>query len=96
MYESIRRLKNEPVSLTKDLSYPDFSKEYLHILEICQAGRKIPPLSLEKSAQILRSLKKSVNDFFSLSALHFLHAGDPVIEHIHFLLNVIIENINPS
>ena len=96
MFESIRSLKNKPVALTKDPKYPDFSEEYLHILELCQEGKKIPPLSVEKSTEILRSLKKDVNDFFSITALHFLYAGDPGIEHFHFLLNAIIENINLS
>ena len=96
IFESIRRLKNEPVSLTNDPTFPDFTDEYHYILEICQSGKKIPPLSIQKSTQILNSLKKNVNDFFSISALHFIHAGDVGLEHFHFLLNAIIENVNLS
>ena len=83
MFESIRRLKNEQVSFCTDDNHPDFSEEYRHILDICNSGQKIPPLTIEKSAVILHSLKKNVNDFFSSTALHFINAGDAGIEHFH-------------
>ena len=43
---------------------------------------------------MLRSLKKNVNDFFSITPLHFLHAGIDGIEHFKLLMNAVINNIN--
>ena len=96
MFESIRRLKNEPVVFESVDHFPDYSEEYRHILDICNSAKKIPPLTLEKTRKILHSLKKNVNDFFSITALHYINAGDPGIEHFHFLLNALIENVNLS
>ena len=49
MFESIKSLKTEPPSKEYEPEHPDFSEEYQHILDICKAGRQIPPLSKEKS-----------------------------------------------
>ena len=91
MYQSIKSLKTEPYSLD---TMPDFYEEYQLILEMCNAGRKIPPISLTKSTQILNSLKKDVNDIYSVTALHYLNAGDVGLIHFHYILNAIIDNVN--
>ena len=49
-----------------------------------------------KSEQILRGLRKNVNDFYSITALHYLNAGTAGIDHFHFLLNGLISNVNLS
>ena len=94
MFESIKTLKTEPYSL--ESSSPDFSTEYGFILDICKSGMKIPSLTREKTRKILENLRKSVNDFFSITALHYLHAGDAGLDHLCFLLNSIIDNVNNS
>ena len=45
---------------------------------------------------MLRKLKSTVMDFFSLSSLHFLHLGEDGVRHFVFLLNAIISHINSS
>ena len=54
----------------------------------------MPPISVEQSTEILRSVKAEVNDFYSITANHFIHAGPAGIQHFHFLLSTIISNIN--
>ena len=95
MFTSISQLKTEPTSLihTNPL-FPDFTEEYQHIVDICQDGAPIPQVSQQKSFDILKSLKKDVNDFYSITPLHFLNAGETGIRHFHFLFNTVISNIN--
>ena len=47
-----------------------------------------------KSLEILQSLRKEVNDFYSITPLHFLNAGPEGIDHFYFLFNTILSNIN--
>ena len=44
--------------------------------------------------KLLRGLKSTVTDFFSITSLHFLHLGQAGVGHFVFLLNAIISNIN--
>ena len=39
-------------------------------------------------------MKSHVNDIFSVTPLHYINAGKAGIEHFHFLLNCIIDNVN--
>ena len=94
MYESIRRLKTDPNVDEADPNFPNFTEEYRLILDICKTGRKIPPLSKEKSYKLLTNIRKNVNDFYSITALHYLNAGTAGQDHFFFLLNGVISNIN--
>ena len=53
-------------------------------------------ITLEKSSKILNNMKPSVKDFWSITPLHFLNAGDAGHLHFNFLMNMIIFNINNS
>ena len=94
MYESIAALKTEPYSFPSNPNIPDFTKEYNYILDICKTGVKIPPLTKVKTRKILESIRKNVNDFFSITALHYIHAGEEGLEHFSLVLNSIIANVN--
>ena len=94
IYESIQLLKTEPVIFQRSEDLPDFSEEYLHILDICRAGSRIPPISEEKAASLLRSMKKNVTDIYNITVLHFLNAGEAGIAHFCSILNTIIENVS--
>ena len=94
IFESIRRLKTEPTTPNTDPAVPIFDEEYKMILNICKSGRKIPVMSKEKSTKILHSIRKNVNDFYSITASHYLHAGVAGEDHFHFLLNAVISNVN--
>ena len=93
IYESIRSLKTEPESFP-DEKGPDFNIEYKFILDICQKGKQIPNISLEKATLVLKSLKKTVNDIFSITPLHYLNAGTEGLTHFHMLMNAVIDNVN--
>ena len=94
MFDSIKNLKTETSSSKSYYRYPDFSIEYKMIVEICKSGAKIPPLSRKKSDKILNSIRRNVNDYYSITALHYLNAGDSGREHFFFILNNVIANIN--
>ena len=94
IYSSIKELKTNLDASNHDCSAIDFDVEYQVILEICQSGQTIPPLSRTKTEKILRLMKKDVNDVFSIAAAHFLYAGDDGVDHFHLILNAIITNIN--
>ena len=70
--------------------------DFENVLKIARNGLKIPKISQKKSTELLLSLRASVNDFFSITAAHFVNAGYEGFEHFHFLLNVIIEEVNLS
>ena len=94
IFESIRRLKTSPPVSDGDDFGPNYSEDYKNILDICRNGRQIPSISLERSLQILKNIRKSVNDFYSITALHYLNAGTAGHEHFHFLLNAVISDVN--
>ena len=71
-------------------------ESYHHIIKLASDGGKVPPISLDHGEKILRSLKSTVIDWYSLTSLHFLHLGHEGILHFVFLLNCIIDNINSS
>ena len=94
MFESIKNLKTESDSTSSDTCHLDFSEEYKLIIDICKSGKRIPPISKEKSNGILKSIRKNVNDIYSITAQHYLNAGKGGLDHFCFLLNSIIANIN--
>ena len=94
MFESIRNLKTGADSLKVSPDHPDFSREYNYILNICKSGKAIPILTRVDSDKILNSIRKNVNDFYSITALHYINAGPDGYEHFHLILNAIISNIN--
>ena len=94
IYESIKTLKTDPIVVDKDDSIPDFIEDYRNVLDICLSGKRIPPISKEKSLEILRGFRKNVNDFYSITSLHYLNAGTAGHDHFHDLLNAVINNVN--
>ena len=95
IFFSIDHLKTEPVWLNySNHQLPDFKEEYRLLLEICASGASIPPVSKQKTLELLSSLRSQVNDFYSITSLHFLNASDAGIDHFHHLMNVVISNVN--
>ena len=94
-FHSISSLKtvNEEL-LSSSSSYISASETYKCILKICKSGSKVPPVSTEKALSILKSLRPSVNDFYSITALHYLYGGKHAVDHFQFLLNTAIEDLN--
>ena len=95
-YESMTSLKKCDMDLLQsdEILCPRLS-DYKHILKLCQDEQGvIPPISLDKSNELLKRAKKEVKDFFSISALHFQNAGEEGQQHFNALLNAAIADAN--
>ena len=94
-YDSMTSLKQcDMEQLRNDPHLSSQFTNYEHIMKISQDQPSIPPISLEKSTKILKNLKKNVNDFYSITALHYLNAGHEGFVHYNQLLNAIIHDVN--
>ena len=94
-YDSMTSLKQCDIDqLRNDPHLSDQFTNYDHIMKICRDQPPIPPISLAQSTKILESLKKKVNDFYSISSLHYLNAGEEGLLHYNHLLNAIITDVN--
>ena len=75
-------------------SYQSIFSDYSTIRKICSSGLKIPPISPRDATEILYNLKPDVNDLYSVTARHYINAGIEGARHFHFLMNLIIQNVN--
>ena len=95
LFASISSLKSQDISsLNESPNYDSWSKDYKYILEICKNKQDIPSIPLEQSSKILQRMKSSVIDFWSITPLHFINAGEEGFLHFNFLMNKVISNIN--
>ena len=96
-FDSMSRLKCPDMEqMTSTPEFQATSYDYNNIIQICRSGAKIKPISTEESVDILYSIRADVNDFFSITANHFIHAGLAGIKHFHYLISTIIKNVNLS
>ena len=65
-------------------------------MKLAECGATIPPIQIHESVDILYSVRKDVNDLFSITASHFINAGSAGIRHFHLLMSSLIKNINCS
>ena len=94
-FDSISTLKRmDPSTLSNSPSYSAMVQEYYNILNIVKQNSEIPPISREMTADILKAIKPSVNDFFSLTAAHYQHLGEAGLDHLQFLINAAISDLN--
>ena len=66
---------------------------YEHIIKLCQHNKPIPPIDTVAATKLLSRLKKNVKDFYSITALHYINAGDEGIQHFQALINAIIQDV---
>ena len=85
-------MDTEALSLSQ--SYTSAEDDYRNILKICRSGTPVPPISLLKTKEILNSIRPSVTDLYSISGHHYVHGGNEALEHLHFLLNGVIQDLN--
>ena len=96
-YDSLSSLKApDMTSVHASSSYQSCHADYMHVLEICNAGVNIPPISGKDASLLLHSLRCDVNDIYSVTANHYINAGLEGSIHFTFLLNTIISNVNLS
>ena len=93
-FENINDLKTklDPATVNCD-SCESFKIDHKHIIEICKAGEKIPPLNLIEAEKLLHSVKPSVCDHWSVSANHYIYGGPMALKHFQLIINLAIEDI---
>ena len=72
----------------------NIEQDYRYILDICQHKRDLPSISLGDSTRILKKMKHTVSDFYSITTLHYINAGNAGFEHFNLLLNCVIDDLN--
>ena len=70
-----------------------FKLDHKLITEICEAGDKVPPLSLEGAESLLHSFRPSVCDHWNISASHYINGGPLALKYYQMLLNAALDNI---
>ena len=94
-YDSILNLKSmDYTALESSLSFNSETENYKNILRICEHGTKVPEMTISKAREILKTIRPEVKDVFNISAYHYLYSGEAGLEHFHFMINNIINNIN--
>ena len=94
-FDSISSLKKlDEAALHSSPSYSSAKEDYENILKVLSRSQSIPAISLDKTRKILKSLKPSVNDYYSITGAHYLHSGEAGVEHLHYLLNLLISDLN--
>ena len=97
LYDSIAYLKREAhADLETSEEYLDGVKLYKNIIKLCKNGHKIQHPSVKKSEEILKSIKPSVNDRFSITGYHYRYAGEAGLLHFHSLLTSVIDDLNSA
>ena len=71
-------------------------EDHRHIVEICKEAPKIPKLSESQAEILLKKIRPSVADFFSITAAHYLNGGGTTIRHFQFIVNSILNSIEVS
>ena len=94
-YNSLQQLKSLKQIKVQNLeAFKRYNEDFEGIMELCSEGKPIPTIPIETSTKILKKLKPNVSDFYSITANHYLHAGDAGIVHFHLLLEALITDIN--
>ena len=93
-FSSLSSLKSvDSDALNSDSTFEQFSTDYSFIKDICDKGDKLPVISLEKASELLHQVKSKVNDFYSITALHFINGGPDALKLFCTLLNALISDI---
>ena len=72
-FESLSNLKEPDMStITSSAVFRDKLRDYENIMELARSGAAIPSIELHQSVELLYSVKRDVNDLFSITAAHFI------------------------
>ena len=94
-YESMSTLKScnfDDLIRNKELG--DSLTIYEHVIKLCENDKKLPSISLEDSLKLLLKIKKNVKDYYGITALHYLNAGEQGLLHFNFLLNAVLQDVS--
>ena len=93
-YDSLLGLKTLNMGSIQDpASFDRYQADFENILKLCSSGPDIPEITLDKAANILMRIRRSVNDLYSTSSSHFIFAGDIGILHFYNLLKALIDDV---
>ena len=94
-YDSISQLKSRDSEfLDNSQTFREFSSDYQNILKVCESGATIPPISEQKSLELLQKMKPSVNDFFGVTPNHYIYAGPSGWKHFYLLLSAFLQDVS--
>ena len=97
LFESISKLKTlDSQQLAASPYHTSMIEDYENIKYLCSHKFDLPSISMETSSAIIHKMKPSVNDFFSITPRHFIHAGTAGLVHFNLLLNSVINDVNNS
>ena len=95
LFESILKLKSlDNTRLTSSPNHVSLMEDYENVMYICRHQASIPTISIAKSTAILKRIKSSVMDLFSITSDHYINAGTAGFIHFNVLLNAFIADIN--
>ena len=90
-FDSISALKTKEVpKFPNEASFNNLQEDYSHILDLCMNKRDLPYISMEKSNKILGKMKATVTDFFNITPLHYLNAGQEGLIHFNFFSTALL------
>ena len=89
---SLKQCNYEDLYAEQELA--DKFLDYDTIIELCQTHQCIPEIDIDKSTKLLKKIKKSVKDHYSITSQHYINAGQEGLLHFNLLLNGIITDLN--
>ena len=93
-YDAMTALKSCNTAHLENSEIADQFSSYEHIRKLCENKKPLPPISRDKAEGLLLRIKKNVKDFYSITALHYINAGEEGILHFQALLNAIVKEVN--
>ena len=73
--------------------FKEASDIFNHIMNLPKDLPKIPPISMSDGERILRRLKPSVIDYYSITSHHFLHLGQAGLLLFVSLMNLVLRHV---
>ena len=93
-YDSLLGLKTfDHDNIQDPLTFERYKYDYENILKLCKGDAKIPKITLESATYILSRIRPQVNDISSITANHYLYAGDIGVLHFFLLLGALIDDV---
>ena len=94
-FESMTSIKTCDIGqLESDPVMAEHFSNHQHILKLCKDHHKIPAIPRDKASKLLSRMKKNVKDYYSITAQHYVNAGEEGLIHFNELLNAIVDNVN--
>ena len=94
-YHSMSALKECDIeTLYSEPALAEKLQDYEIVISLCQHHQGIPPLDLDVSTKLLKSLRRDVRDHYSITSQHYLNAGDQGHKHFNKLINGIISDLS--